>query len=266
MMEHFDPTCDAPILRAIAISAACLIGACNSGEADRMDFGAQGPTLQPCTPGVQQACPCPGGQPDGVQVCADTGDRFGACMGCDLGDDDDGDAAGSSSADDDGGSSVSTTGLDDGGDGATEASSGGGAVEPMPGWPSGPAQAVPPAPPPDAFAVVEQTANDFPDLFAQSCVDTGGNNEFLFEVVRRLRQQDDRWGLNWKRGVVGDMSQDVVDYQWGEGPSEENTDVYIIDIIVGHCGDDPQPGWIDVTAATLEAGTIGMWTLAGQDL
>lgn len=40
----------------------------------------------------------------------------------------------------------------------------------------------------------------------------------------------------------------------------------IIDIIVGHCGDDPQAGWIDVTQATLDAGTVGMWTLAGQDL
>jgi hypothetical protein len=94
----------------------------------------------------------------------------------------------------------------------------------------------------------------------------GGNNEFLYEVVRRLRQQDDRWGLNWKRGVVGDLSQDVVDYHYGDGVSEESTDVYIIDIIVGHCGDTPEAGWIDVTQATLDANTVGMWTLAGQDL
>ena len=34
-----------------------------------------------CTPGVQQACACPGGG-QGVQVCADDGERFGACTTC----------------------------------------------------------------------------------------------------------------------------------------------------------------------------------------
>ena len=77
---------------------------------------------------------------------------------------------------------------------------------------------------------------------------------------------DERWGLNWKRGVIGDMSQDVVDYHYGDGPHEESTEVNIIDVIVGHCGDDPQAGWLDVTQATLDANTVGMWTLAGQDL
>jgi hypothetical protein len=35
-----------------------------------------------CTPGAQQACACPGGGPDGVQVCEGGGDRFGPCTGC----------------------------------------------------------------------------------------------------------------------------------------------------------------------------------------
>jgi hypothetical protein len=125
---------------------------------------------------------------------------------------------------------------------------------------------MPPAPPPDGASVVAEVAAERPELLLGSCVDTGGDNEFIFEVVRRLRMQDDRWGLNWKRGVVDDLSQDVVDYHYGEGVSEESTDVYIIDIITGHCGDDPQPGWIDVTQATLDGGTVGKWTLAGQDL
>ena len=38
----------------------------------------------------------------------------------------------------------------------------------------------------------------------------------------------------------------------------------IIDMIVGHCGDDPQPGWLDQTQATEDAGAIGRWTGNGR--
>jgi hypothetical protein len=121
-----------------------------------------------------------------------------------------------------------------------------------------------PLPLPDESATVNALASERPDLLAASCLETGGNNDFLFELVRRLRAIDDRWGLNWKRGVVGDMSQDVVDYHFGHGEREGSTDVYIIDVIAGHCGDSPGPTWIDQTEATRKGGTIGMWTLAGR--
>ncbi len=203
-----------------------------------------------CIPGEQRACACPGGAPDGVQICADGGDSFEPCMGCPGdGSSEGGTMDGSTSA------PASSSGEDTGPGPVTSAdgSSSGGGGPPIEG-------------PPDEFDVVEQVAAEFPALLAGSCVRMGGNNEFLFEVVRRLRMIDPRWGMNWKRGVIGDLSQDVVDYHWGDGEPEESTDVFIIDMIVGHCGDDPQAGWIDVTQATLDAGTVGMWTLAGQDL
>jgi hypothetical protein len=246
-------------LVGLAFSLAC--SACQDGGEGRNDF-ATSTAPEPCTPGEQRACACPGGRPDGVQVCDDLGERFDACMGCDADDDDGAESTAAAGV----GESTGDASSDDGADGTPDPGASSSDGGPMPGWPSNPPQATPPAPPPDAFAVVEQTAIDHPDLLVASCVDTGGDNQFLYEVVRRLREQDDRWGLNWKRGVIGDMSQDVVDYHWGEGVSEESTDVYIIDIIVGHCGDDPQAGWIDVTGATLEQGEVGMWTLAGQDL
>jgi hypothetical protein len=118
---------------------------------------------------------------------------------------------------------------------------------------------------PDESDLVDALAAERPDLLEQSCVNDGGNNEFLFELVRRLRARDVRWGLNWKRGNVGDMSQDVVDYFWAQGDPEGRTEVYIIDVIGGHCpgpGDPPStPAWTDVTEATRLGGTIGRWTL-----
>jgi hypothetical protein len=123
-----------------------------------------------------------------------------------------------------------------------------------------------PAPLPDESDRVDELAAERPDLLMQSCLRDGGNNEFLFELLRRLRVGDERWGLNWKRGNVGDLSQDIVNYYWGPGdPQEGSTDVYPIDVIVGHCPEDGDPpstaGWLDQTQATAEAGAIARWTI-----
>ncbi|MGE3973689.1 MAG: hypothetical protein AB7F59_04100 [Bdellovibrionales bacterium] len=95
-------------------------------------------------------------------------------------------------------------------------------------------------------------------LLQTSCQDKGGNNNYLYEVIRRLRATGDkRWGLNWKRGIVNDLSPDAISYYRGPGlPSEGADDVYIIDILGGHCGDSPQPAWTDVTRYG-----PGKWTL-----
>lgn len=231
------------------------------------DSGASDAAAGQCLPGEQVACACPGGGLTGAQVCADDGKSFGACTGCSSaggsgggGWPDGGGSGGSGGAGATGGASGGTGG---GAGGSVGGSGGSGAVA---GAPSGPPQAKPPAPPPDGFTVVKQVATEHPDWLTSSCLDQGGNNQFLFEVVKRLRKLDNRWGLNWKRGKVGDLSQDVVDYHYGEGVSEGSTDVYIIDMIGGHCGPSPTAGWLDVTQATLAKNEIGRWTLAGQNL
>ena len=116
---------------------------------------------------------------------------------------------------------------------------------------------------PNRFSVVQQVAARFPREFRASCPTEhrGDTNRFLYELVRELRKEDTRWGLNWKRGGFGDMSQDIVTYNYGSEPDEGTRQVYIIDIMFGHCGPNPSPGWIDQTEATRNAGTIGVWTL-----
>ena len=117
---------------------------------------------------------------------------------------------------------------------------------------------------PDMSATVSRLASERQDAFRNSCQDHGGSWEFLDLVVDDLRRQDTRWGYNWKRGNVGDPSKDVIDYHWGRGDDEGSTEVYIIDIIGGHCGGNPYPIWNDVTDATYNSGTVGRWTGRGR--
>ena len=82
-------------------------------------------------------------------------------------------------------------------------------------------------------------------------------------MVRRARAIDNRFGLNWKRGNYGDMSQDILTYN-GSDQSDEGARspaIYIVDVIGGHCGPSPGPNWEDVTQLTAERGSIGIWTL-----
>ena len=110
-------------------------------------------------------------------------------------------------------------------------------------------------------AIVFQLAAAYNGDLQNSCTEHGGNNIFMFRVLQALRAIDSRWGLNWKRGNRGDLSQDIVVYNYGSGPDEDTTNVYIFDMIGGHCGARAYPTWIDQTRATRDAGTIGRWTL-----
>ena len=143
-----------------------------------------------------------------------------------------------------------------------------GPYDPGPAPPGGSRTPDPPAgqrlPLPDMSHVVQQVAREYPGALQNSCQEHGGSWEFMDRVVDRLRQYDTRWGYNWKRGNVGDPSQDVVDYHYSAGPDEGSTEVYIIDIISGHCGSSPAPGWGDVTDVTYQNGTIGRWTGRGR--
>ena len=113
-------------------------------------------------------------------------------------------------------------------------------------------------------SVVSDVAAQYPNALRNSCQDSGGTWEFMDRVVDRLRTFDTRWGYNGKRGNSGDPSKDVVDYNYGSQSDEGTTDVYIIDVIGGHCGGSPSPAWVDNTDITIRSGTIGRWTARGR--
>ncbi len=126
---------------------------------------------------------------------------------------------------------------------------------------------------PDRSSVVRRLAAARPDLLNASCHERpGGNNRFLFELVQELRKEDSRWGLNWKRGNSGDMSQDIVGYNISAlpdegattGPTRSTYNIEIFDVIGNHCpiSGSPTANWENVTDKTIDPGqTRAVWTL-----
>ena len=107
-------------------------------------------------------------------------------------------------------------------------------------------------------AVVAQ----YPSVLANSCQPEGGGRgtwEFMDRTVDALRQKDGRYGYNAKRGNMNDPSLDVISFYRGADANgfQGSTDVYIFDLIGGHCGSTPSLIWNDVTDVTFSSGTVG---------
>jgi hypothetical protein len=115
-----------------------------------------------------------------------------------------------------------------------------------------------------AAGIVEAAYSTRPDLVWRSCQEFGGTWEFMDYVVDQLRLEDSRFGYNCKRGNCDDPSKDIIAYNYGSDPDEGTANVYIIDIMTGHCGSNPSFSWSDVTGVTLASGTIGRWTSRGR--
>lgn len=116
-------------------------------------------------------------------------------------------------------------------------------------------------PAPEMGHIVADIAARYPDALRNSCQEHGGSWEFMDLVVDALREQDTRWGYNWKRGNVGDPSLDVVNYHWGAGADEGSPEVYTFDVIMGHCGNYPSAAWINLTDPN---GAGARWTGRGR--
>lgn len=113
-----------------------------------------------------------------------------------------------------------------------------------------------------ASSVINQVAAQYPGDLANSCREHGGNNRWLFRVVQELRTRDKRWGLNWKRANFGDMSQDVITYNWGDEGDEGTQKLRAWDIIGNHCGSRPGAQFSEITnPKPPQWSTNARWTL-----
>jgi hypothetical protein len=102
-----------------------------------------------------------------------------------------------------------------------------------------------------ANAIVRDTASRYRGDLINSCRETGGNNIFMFRLTAALRAVDTRWGMNDKRGNRGDMSQDISSFNPTDRPDNGESQVYLFDVIGGHCGGNPVADSLgDVTDVT----------------
>jgi len=119
-------------------------------------------------------------------------------------------------------------------------------------------------PRPNDSATVRAIASAFPSSLARSCQESGGSWEFMDRTVDALRAVDGRYGYNCKRGNCNDPSLDVASYFYAPAGANDSIngrpEVYIFDLIGGHCGPTPSVIWNDVTDITFSSGTLGRTT------
>jgi hypothetical protein len=121
---------------------------------------------------------------------------------------------------------------------------------------------------PDVQAFIAQANAARPDLMAQSC--NRGlkyvRNPWIDYIVDQLRTLDTRWGYNGKptrtaadnEGVPVEAAGDEIAYHYGSGPDQGSPDVYLIDILAGHCGTP------SLTYRVFTGEEPGFWTSAGR--
>ncbi|HEX8029635.1 MAG TPA: Ig-like domain-containing protein [Vicinamibacterales bacterium] len=122
---------------------------------------------------------------------------------------------------------------------------------------------------PDVRGFTQQEAGARPDLLARSCPNglKYQNNPWLDYMVDQLRTLDTRWGYNGKptRTPADNGGQpviaagDEVAYHYGAGPDEGSREVYLIDLLEGHCGTSPRLTYREFTGEE-----PGVWTGAGR--
>ena len=112
---------------------------------------------------------------------------------------------------------------------------------------------------PNDSDVPRAVAAQFPAALRNSCQPEGGSWEFMDRTVDALRARNGRYGYNAKRGNMNDPSLDVVSYFRGADANsfQGSSDVYIFDMVSGHCGPNPSIFWGDVTDITFSSGTLG---------
>ena len=106
--------------------------------------------------------------------------------------------------------------------------------------------------------------NNMGSLYRGDLLNSCTSHTWLYRVVQALRQVDARWGLNYIRGHAPRMSEDVVAFNPTAGPDEGAQQIYLFDIISGHCTGNPQPWMNDVTDFTWFGGPARDWSICAN--
>lgn len=118
--------------------------------------------------------------------------------------------------------------------------------------------------PPNVMSTIYAMADRYPGELSRC---ERNNYEFSHLVVNELRRTDQRWGLNWVRGNIGDETGDTIAYYYGPGaPQNDSPFVVVIDFI-GACGGPSESvGWGAYIPESYEAccnpQPTARWTIA----
>lgn len=134
-------------LRLAVVFVGTFLAGCSGPDDSDTSITGAGPTITSagmtssgtdeglaCVPGAQSSCACPGGGPDGVQVCLPDGSGFEPCQGCDAGSGGNESSEGPTTAGTSAGTSEATTAPVTTTTGSTETGTSGDAL-PCPGGP-----------------------------------------------------------------------------------------------------------------------------------
>lgn len=92
---------------------------------------------------------------------------------------------------------------------------------------------------PNLQFVVEQTAAEYPQEFADAHTGNSHTEDFIRRVAARCHAIDSRFGLNGKRGNPNDLSDDALNFVGeGGGTTPQGMPCSVIDVIAGA----PVPG------------------------
>jgi len=151
----------------------------------------------------------------------------------------------------------------------TTAGGGGGSTSPGPSPNAGPRPADPPPGQQLPLPDMRGTLARFSDA-SDSC--PRGlkyvNNPWQDRVIDAFRQIDSRWGYNGKpnkdanidnNGVPVTAAGDEAAYHYGGGADQGSFEVYLVDMLIGHCGSAPSLTWRVFTGEE-----SGFWTGAGR--
>ena len=128
---------------------------------------------------------------------------------------------------------------------------------------------------PDIQELLVRIHSENPGLLAQSCPNPNSkymNNPWLDRMIDRLREYDTRFGYNKKptRGPADNgglpviAAGDEITYFAGSGTAEGSRDVFVIDILLRHCGDNPSLTYRDFTGEE-EAIWTGLGRFTGDE-
>lgn len=112
------------------------------------------------------------------------------------------------------------------------------------------------------IGTMNEIISDSPELWAAAHNHTATGDDFVRELVIRLRAKGVDCACNGKRGNVGDLSQDVICFPNPTGERDaagikEGLELY--DIIAGAGGPSPSPTFNDITPGDIISGTAGAW-------